>query len=309
MEDLAQVDQLEAKACVRLVGAIARHRVRVFQARQRQLDVYIQRFLKELLEEAFVDGLHIDLFHKRHFDVDLREVRLAIGAEVFVAEAARNLEIAVVSREHQKLLKELRALRKREELARMHTARHKVVARAFRRALGENRGFDLEEILGIEIFPREERDFMPHDEVFLHRGAAQVEIAVFQPQQLVCLAVVGDFKRRGLALAENLKLADQHFQLACRHVLVDHVAGAEHDCALHGKHEFRTDRAGARKVRFAECVAVEYDLHQSRAVTKLHEDQRAEIAAHICPAHENDFFACVRFCEVRAVVGSFPTAQ
>ena len=35
----------------------------------------------------------------------------------------------------------------------------------------------------------------------------------------------------------------------------------------------------------------------------------AEIAAHICPAHENDFFACVRFCEVRAVVGSFPTAQ
>ena len=308
-EEIGQVDQLESKARVGFIRAIARHRFLILEARQRQLDIDIQRFFEQDLEEAFVHDAHVFFFYKRHLDVDLCEVRLAIGTQVFIAEATGNLEIAIISREHEQLLKELRALRQREELARMHTAGHEVVARALRRALGENRGFDLEEILLIEVFTREKRDLMAHDEVFLHRWAAQIEITILQPQKLVCFAVVGDFKRCGFALAENLKLAHEHFQLAGWHVFVDHVTCSKHDFAAHSKHVFRADRAGTRKVRLAERIAVEDDLHQSCTVSELHKHQRTEIAPHVCPTHEDYFFACVILGKVCAVICSFPAAQ
>ena len=67
---------------------------------------------------------------KRDFDVDLRELGLPIGAQVFVAEALDDLEVAVEPANHQDLLEDLRRLRQREELARMHAARHQVVAGA-----------------------------------------------------------------------------------------------------------------------------------------------------------------------------------
>ena len=60
---------------------------------------------------------------ERHLDVDLRELGLAVGAQVLVAEAARDLEVAVEARDHQDLLEELRRLRQRVELAVVDAAR------------------------------------------------------------------------------------------------------------------------------------------------------------------------------------------
>ena len=36
----------------------------------------------------------------RHFEIDLGEFRLAVGAQVFVAETAHNLEIFIEARDH-----------------------------------------------------------------------------------------------------------------------------------------------------------------------------------------------------------------
>ena len=72
------------------------------------------------------------LGRERHLDVDLRELGLAIGAQVLVAEALDDLEVAVEPADHQDLLEDLRRLRQRVELARVHAARHEVVARALR---------------------------------------------------------------------------------------------------------------------------------------------------------------------------------
>ena len=47
---------------------------------------------------------------ERHFHVELGELRLAIGAEVFVAEAPRDLHVAIVAGDHQDLLVQLRRL-------------------------------------------------------------------------------------------------------------------------------------------------------------------------------------------------------
>ena len=46
-----------------------------------------------------------------------------------------DLVVAVEAGDHQQLLEQLRRLRQREELARVHAAGHQVVARAFRRGL------------------------------------------------------------------------------------------------------------------------------------------------------------------------------
>ena len=72
---------------------------------------------------------------ERHLDVDLRELGLAVGAQVLVAEAPHDLEVAVEARDHQELLVELRRLRQRVELARVDAAGHEVVARALGRRL------------------------------------------------------------------------------------------------------------------------------------------------------------------------------
>ena len=57
------------------------------------------------------------LLDERHLEVDLRELRLAVGAQVLVAEAARDLEVALEAGHHQQLLELLRRLRQRVELA------------------------------------------------------------------------------------------------------------------------------------------------------------------------------------------------
>ena len=85
---------------------------------------------------------------ERHLDVELVELAgRPVGARVLVAEAGRDLEVAIEARHHQQLLELLRRLRQRVELARVQAARHEVVARALRRARRENRRLELEEAL------------------------------------------------------------------------------------------------------------------------------------------------------------------
>jgi hypothetical protein len=83
---------------------------------------------------------HVFLRDEAHLEIELVELaRQTVGARVFVAEARRDLEIAVEARHHQQLLVLLRRLRQRVELARMDAARHQEVARALGRGGGQDR--------------------------------------------------------------------------------------------------------------------------------------------------------------------------
>ena len=53
-----------------------------------------------------------------HFQIDLGEFGLAVGAQIFVAEAAHDLKIFVEARDHQYLLEQLRRLRQGVERSR-----------------------------------------------------------------------------------------------------------------------------------------------------------------------------------------------
>ena len=106
----------------------------------------------ELLEHAGQHRLdrveHVVLSDEAHLEIELVEfARRAVGAGVLVAEAGRDLEIAVEARDHDQLLEHLRRLRKRVELARMDAARDQIVASALRRTGGQDRGLELGEAL------------------------------------------------------------------------------------------------------------------------------------------------------------------
>ena len=125
---------------------------------------------------------HVVLRDERQLDVELVELaRRAIGARVLVAEAGRDLEVAVEAGDHQQLLELLRRLRQRVELARMDPARHEVVACALGRARGEDRRLELEKALRVHP-PADARDHLraQHD-VAVQLLAPQVEEAVAQP--------------------------------------------------------------------------------------------------------------------------------
>ena len=103
------------------------------------------------MEEAFgdrEDGRHL---READLEVDLGELGLAVGAEVFVAEAAGDLEVAIEAGDHEDLLEDLRRLRERVEVAGMDAAGDEVVARAFGRGARHEGRFDLEEALRDEV--------------------------------------------------------------------------------------------------------------------------------------------------------------
>ena len=106
--------------------------------------------LGELLEQAAqhrLDRLEdVLLLDEAHLDVELVELAgRAVGAGVLVAEAGRDLEVAVEAGDHDQLLELLRRLRQGVELAGMEPRGHQEVARAFRAGRGQDRRLELEE--------------------------------------------------------------------------------------------------------------------------------------------------------------------
>jgi hypothetical protein len=54
---------------------------------------------------------------------------------------------------------------------------------------------------------------------------------------------------------------------------------------------------------------VENDLRQARAIAQVNEDQLAQVAAAVHPAHQDHVFVRVRSTQVAAVVGAFQIAE
>ena len=136
-----------------------------------------------------------------------------LGARVLVAEAGRDLEIAVEARDHQQLLEQLGRLRQREEVAVVDAAGHEVVARAFGRALGQHRGLDVDEAVGVEELAHLHRDPVAQHQVLLHLRAAQVQHAVRQAGGLAEVLVIEREGRRHAGV-EHLQRMAQHLDLA-----------------------------------------------------------------------------------------------
>ena len=154
---------------------------------------------------AFLEVVQdVFLLHEGHFAVDLGEFRLPVRAEILVAEAADDLEVAVIAGHHQQLLEGLGALRKGVELARIHARRHHKVAGALGGGLDEIRGLDLHEVLGIEIVPHLMGEPVAKGQGLLERVSPEVQITELGSDVLAAVALVFDCEGRGHGLVENI---------------------------------------------------------------------------------------------------------
>ena len=175
------------------------------------------------------DGVHL---REGHLEVDLGELGLAVGAQVLVAEAAGNLEVAVEAGDHEDLLEDLRRLGERIEVAGMDAAGNEIIARALGRGARHEGRFDLEEALADEVVADGHGDAAAQGKVRLHFGPAQIEVAVLQAHLFVGDGVFGGREGRRPGIVEQKEFAGDDFDLAGGHVGVFEAGGAAADFPL-----------------------------------------------------------------------------
>ena len=276
-------------AHVGFVDAVILDGLRVGDARERRGDV-VSGHLADFLHHGLDHGEDGRLLRIAHLDIDLSELRLAVGAQVFIAEAAHDLEILFEPADHQELLEDLRRLRQRVERAGLHAAGHQVIARAFRRGARHERGFDFEEAQVGELLAYGEGNFRAQDDVALHLRAAQIHVAVLQARVLRDIDVLFHGERRRFGFVENPDLGGHHLHLAGGHIGIDGFLGAEGDDALDGDHVLGAHLFGALVNRGVH-VLMEDGLRVTGAVAHIDEDHRAVIAAAVRPSHQKDRLA------------------
>jgi hypothetical protein len=117
---------------------------------------------------------------KAHLDVELRELRLSIGAQIFVAKTVGDLKVLIEAADHAQLFEELRRLWQCKKLSGLNARRDDVVARAFRRRLNQYRSFDLTETLRSHVTPDLIGYAVTKMQVRLQLRPAQIEITILQ---------------------------------------------------------------------------------------------------------------------------------
>jgi hypothetical protein len=216
--------------------------------------------------------------------------------------SARDLVVAIEARHHQDLLEQLRRLRQRVELARVHARRHEEVARAFRRGLGEDRRFDVLETARVEPAAQRLHELDARAHHLLHFRAAQVEVAILQADVLARVLVRVEGQRLGLV--EQLDLRGDHFDLAGLDLRVHaraaaHGAGDAQAILITDLRSGFDDRGVALRVRWFGD-----DLHDAFVVAQVDEAQAAEVAGDVGPAAQGDGLSDQRLVDEAAEVGT-----
>ncbi len=245
--------------------------------------------------------LHDLLFtQERGLDIQLREFGLALGAQVFVTEAANDLIVTIEAGHHEQLFEQLRRLRQGEELPRVRAAGYEIVPRAFRRCLGEHRRFDIDETVRVQIVAHRLRDLVAQTNALLHHVTTQVEIAIFQAQLFVGRLVV--MERRRLGPAENFQLARQQLDLAGGKSGVGRAGRTRPHQAFDTNAVLPAQPFGVGEHSLR--IRIEHDLQQPLAIAQVDENHPAMIAAPMHPAGHADFLADEGFVDLAAIVGA-----
>ena len=308
-QDLGKVRKRQVEAQVRLVAAVLVHRFGKRHAPQRQGNRHAEHLLPHLRNVAFENRVDIVRAHERHLQIELGELGLAIGAQVLVAKAAADLHVAVHAADHEQLFEGLRRLRKRIEAARMHAARHQVVARAFRRGLHQDRRLQLEKALLLgEVLAGHLHDLGTHHEVLVQLRAAQVEVAVSEPGVLVGLDAVLDLEGRRLGLREHFDLLHRDLDLARGNLGID-VAAARDDLATRGDDPLAAHAVGdavhvGRGTGLAGGIGFAAQLHDTSAIADVEKDDAAMIAEALHPAEDDGLGTDVGGAELAVVLGT-----
>ena len=171
---------LHCKAQVGTVAAITAHRLVVSHTREWRGDLDA-RLCEARDQHALGEVLDVLGLNERCLDVELRELGLAVGAQILVTEAAGNLVVALQPAHHEQLLEQLRALRKGVPVALAQARGHQKVACALGRAAREHGGLNLKKAVIVEYTPHGPHHTGAQFESREPPGPAHVDIAVGEP--------------------------------------------------------------------------------------------------------------------------------
>ena len=286
LEELGALSDLDVEAQIRLIGAVEAHRVGVGHARERGLDL-VTGGGPHLGEDLLGQGDDVLLVDEAHLDVQLGELRLAVGAEVLVPVAAGNLVVPLHAGDHEQLLEQLRGLRQSVEGAWLQACRNQEVTCALRGGTGQRRGLDLREIVALENLASRSVGLGAQAECVALGGAAQIQVTVLQAGLLADLAGGGrvvDLERQRGGLVEYLELADVDLDGAGRQV---RVLGTLRT-GLHATADADTVLAAQRVGALGDLGLAEHDLCDAGTVAQVDEDHATVVSATAYPAGEGD---------------------
>ena len=171
--------KLHSETHVRLVRAKTVHGLLPGDTLDRKLNIHIQNLFKQICKISFIYINDIVYIHKGQLHIDLGKLRLTVRTEIFITEAARDLDITVISGTHKKLLVKLRRLRQSVKAARMNSGRNQVISGAFRCTLSKDRSLHLQETFFCKEFSGESGNLAFHHKISLDIRSSQIQITVF----------------------------------------------------------------------------------------------------------------------------------
>ncbi len=286
-ECLAHVGH-RGQAQVGLVDAVQADRLVVAHAAETAFADPTPMVFERRGQKSFDDVEHHLRTREADLQIDLRELGLAVGAQVFVAEAAHDLEVLVEARDHQDLLEHLRRLRQRVKLAGMHAAGHQIIARALGRGARHERRLDFVEALRVQVFADGDRHLVPQLDVVLHLRPAQIEVAILQAHFFVGQYGVGGREGQRLAIVQQAKLVGDDLDLAGGMFLLMVPASRSFTWPMTATTNSERKRLGLL-MHVGAGVSGDDHLRDAAAVAQVEEDEVAEIAPAVDPAHENNF--------------------
>ena len=306
---VGHIENLHSETKVGLVASESRHCVGIGHLCKRMRKVYAL-YLPEKPQNKPFRHIHnvVFAFHETHLYIHLSEFGLTIGSEVLVAEAFHYLIISVRSAYHKQLLIKLRRLRKSVITTRMNAARDKIVPRAFGSGLPEEGRFHLDKSVLRKIRPYRMRRLRPHKKIPLHLSSTKIEISVLQPKKLARSRIPYN-ERKSIRFGKNSQFVGNYFYLARLHIGIDVIPYSAPDLASYRKNVFHLYSRSLLKKLLVGQIHVENDLHYSRPVPKLYENQPSEIPSTVSPAHNRYFSARIGSAKFPAHIRAFHSFQ
>src|SRR4030088_948828 len=138
---------------------------------------------------------------------------------------------------------------------------------------------------------------MPQNEILLQIKATKIQVAVLKPQlfgrKLLTLAA-GNGNRRRFSRTHNPEIASPHLDVACLHLGVAHLGRTRGNFTLDQDDSLEPQLPGPLDGVHRGPLRIEGDLDQACAITKVKENDPAQISDAVDPATEFDFGAGVR---------------
>jgi len=291
LHDGREVRDLHAEAHIGVVFAVAADGFGVRQPGKRKRQIDVPAGLENRRHQALHHPENVFFRDEGHFHVDLREFRLAVGAQILIAEAFDNLEITVKSGNHQELLENLRGLGKRVKHALGDAAGNEIIPRAFRCALGQEGRFHFNKSVVIEILPRGNGQPAAQEKVFLNGRPPQVQIAVFEPDIFRDVFIV---KREGrcFGFVEDFQFGNDDFHLPGGKRRILHARRPSAHSAFHGQNVLAADFVRFSMDGFPR-FGIKNNLNDALAIPEIDKNDAAVIAPPVHPSHQNDLPAFI----------------